>query len=98
MNKRKVIAIIFMCISVILAIVSFFMLPDKVVVQVSIGDSAVSTLPKMGAIALPTAIGVVFGFISMAIKEDNRSSVKCLIASGVGVFMFLVMLLVNCII
>lgn len=97
MNKRNVFAITFMCISVILAIISHFVLPDNVVVQISIGKSEASTLPKLGAIALPTAIGVMFGIFSLVLKEDRKSSLKCLFASGVGVIMFLVMLVVNCI-
>ncbi len=95
MKKQKIVALIFLMLTGVLAIVSIIVLPDTVITQFSPGTSNVSTQPKWLAILLPTAIGAGFSLMSLGSNAEGTSNYKCLFASGVGVAVFVIMLFVN---
>ena len=96
MKKFTFLAVSFIILSIILATISFFLLPEVVITQFSLNNDGVTTMPKWMAIALPFALGIGGAVISLYIKEDKRTKSKYLIVSGVGVVIFIIMLIANC--
>ena len=95
MKNKKVLSILLIIVSVALAIISFVLLPDTVVIQFSAGSSNVTTAPKFLAVLLPTALGISGAIAAIASKESETSRGKALLVSGVGILVFVIMLIVN---
>ncbi len=96
MNIRKLIAIILLVTSVVLAIVSGIVLPETVITQISTSGSDPSTMPKWVAIILPTVLGIGFAVAAFMEKAERKTTAKYIFISAVGVFVFIVELIVNC--
>ena len=94
MNKTKLFSIILLAATVILAVVSFLLLPETVVTQLSFGGDP-TTMPKIAAVALPSLLGAGGAVAGLAAKGDDKTRKKCLLVSAVGILIFAVMLLVN---
>ena len=94
MKKDKIIAIAVLIVTVVLTGVSFFLLPDTVVTQFSVGQGNVTTMPKLFAVALPFALGVGGAVVSLTAKNSAQKN-KPLLVSAVGVVLFIIMLAVN---
>ncbi len=92
MKKQLILAIALLAASVILAVVSWLALPETVTTQVSLGGSSATTMPKLVAVALPALLGAGGAAAALFGKSESH---KPLIVSGVGVLIFVVMLLVN---
>lgn len=92
MKNYKIILYILIILSVVLAIISYIFLPDIVITQISINSSNVSTMPKILAILIPFGLslgGAIGGLKGLDLK-------KSLILSIVGIIIYIIMLIVNC--
>ena len=96
MKTSKIIAIILLIVSVVLAVVCVIVLPQTVVMQISISGSDANTMPKWGAILLPTVLGIGFSLTVLLDKELKGSAAKSLFVSAVGIIVFIFELVVNC--
>ena len=93
--KKNLPAMLLIAASAALAVISFILLPQTVIVQFSTGGSGVTTMPKLFAIALPLALGAGGAAFGLAAKGDEKMKQKCLIVSLVGIAVFVIMLVVN---
>lgn len=92
MKKIKILAIALLVVSVALGVASYLLLPDTVTTQLSIGGSSATTMPKILAVLLPTALGAGGAIAHLAQKEPTK---KPLLVSAVGILVFVIMLAVN---
>lgn len=90
LNKLISIAIIFL--TIVLAVISFFVLPDTVITQVG-GSSGASTMPKETALLIPTALGLLGGGAGLLNKSDKMG--KETLIGAVGILVFILMLIFN---
>lgn len=95
MDRRNVIPITLIVASIILAVVSYVILPQNVMIQFSVGSSGNTYVPKIVAILLALLLGVGGAIAEIIMKEDVRAKRKCLVVSIVGVFVFIFTLVVN---
>ena len=95
MKKNTLISIVFIAVSVGLAVLSFIILPETVIMQISAGSGDNSTAPKVLAILLPTALGIGGAVFNMLLKNNEKANGKCLVVSAVGIILFIVMIIVN---
>lgn len=96
MNKEKVLPIILLVVSVIFTVVSFLILPDTVVTQISFstnGGDGFSTMPKLFAVAIPCLLSIGGAAVGLFIKDNSNK--KYYIMSAAGIVLFIVMLIVN---
>lgn len=77
-------------ISIILAVISWFILPDEIAVQITMSGSAGNTVPKIFGILLPLLLSVPF---SISFYKKNEK--KHLIYSIIGVVIAIVFLIFN---
>lgn len=96
MKKQSVLAFLLITISVTLAVISYFVLPEDVITQFSLNSTGTTTSPKLLAIALPFALGAGAATVSLFVRDNNRTKVRCFIISGLGIILFALMLFVNC--
>lgn len=59
MDKKRIIAIVLIVLAVAMAVVSYLLLPDKVIVQVSFSGNASNVMSKPLAVLLPLALSVL---------------------------------------
>lgn len=91
MNKKHlIIGIIIIAAAVALAVVSYFILPDSVAVQISVSGEASTYLPKLAALAIPFAISGAFSFLYI-----KNGSEKSLLVALVGLVLSVVTIIVN---
>lgn len=75
MKSTKVIAVIYLVIVLTLNIVSYFYLPEDLVMQITSGGESGFTLPKMVGLALLLALGAMTGLkllVAMTDGDDKR--------------------------
>lgn len=96
MKKERLIPLLLIVASAALAIVSYFVLPQEVVIQISLGSSGHSTAPKLLAVLIPLALGAGGAVSVLMTKEDEKAKGKGLLVSLVGIAVFVIMLAVNC--
>lgn len=89
---KKSLSIIIIIAVVVLAVISFVVLPDSVITQISIGDSGVTRMPKLAALLIPTFFGLAGGFMTL---EDKGNGKKGLLLGTVGILIFIITLVVN---
>ena len=90
--KKKLASIAMLIVVAVLAVISFFVLPDTVVTQFSISSSRVTTMPKLSAIAFPALIGIVGTVVQLSEKENKH---KGIIVSAAAILVLVIMLCVN---
>ena len=100
MSKWKITYISMILAGIILTVISFFVLPEMVITQISVGEEGVTKMPKAIAILVPAAItigGGVFGLVVLNKESDiqERLKRKGLISSILGIILFAVFLWVN---
>lgn len=96
--KNKIIIIIFMILAVILAVISWILLPDSVIVQFGIDGKASNTMSKPFAVALSlvtTGIGVLMGFLADSKESRKGDFKKCVVIMAAGIIVMVIMLIVN---
>ena len=90
MKKKKIIAIAILAVSVILAVVGFLILPDTLIIQLSIDGTAGNTAPKVLGLLLPVALS---GFGSIGYGKSGSG--KMLLTACVGLVAFLLLFVFN---
>ncbi len=94
MKKMKIAAVALIIASIVLSIVSYLLLPQTVVTQLSFDGNA-TTMPKLLAIAIPALLGIGCSIAFLVTKNEGKSKNKLLIVSGAGILVFAIMLAVN---
>ena len=90
--KKRPLAIIMLIATIIFSAVSFAVLPDTVITQISLSGQNATTMPKLIAIAIPALFGAGGSAYSLFSKDTSK---KPLIISAVGIAVFIIMLVVN---
>lgn len=98
MKKSFILPVILGAASLLLAILSLFLLPDTVIVQFTPGSTEVTTMPRLAAIAIPSALGIGGAVGGLLLRPDESRVRKSLFVSAVGAAVFVIMLIVNCLI
>lgn len=93
LSKEKKIGMVFIVISIILAVLGYIMLPETVVVQIGLDGKAGNTLPKLAAILLPLGVTLISTGLYMFSETSNRT--KNLVFAGIGVLMAVFGIIVN---
>ena len=94
MKKKNISAAVLIVLSVILAAVSYMILPPSVITQFSPGLTNVTEMPKLAAIAIPFSLGIVGGVLSL-LSKDGKTKSKTLLISAVGIAVFVIIIVVN---
>ena len=74
MNKQKTIGIAFILLSVIVSVIGYFVLPDILVMQVTLSGDPGTTLSKPFGLLLMVLLGVFGGVFTITSKEKNYRS------------------------
>ena len=91
--KTKVISIILIAAAIGLGVVSWFLLPDVVAVQIGLDGQISNTMPKALAVAVPLGISVVGSVMNLTSRDEKNS--KGFLLSLVGLALMALSLLVN---
>ena len=91
--KTKVISSILIVAAIGLGVISWFLLPDVVAVQIGLDGQVSNTMPKALAVAVPMGISVV-GSVMNLISRDGKNS-RGFLLSLLGLTLMAVSLLVN---
>lgn len=94
MKKRIVFLVICIAVAAVLGVVSYFLLPDTVIMQVSSDGTANTTMPKLPALLIPFLITVAGGVLAV-ITPGERIAAKYYIISCVGIAAFILTLIFN---
>lgn len=92
--KKNILSLLLAVAAIGLAIASYYLLPDSVIIQFSVGGGN-TMAPKLVAILIPLALslgGAVASFLSVG---GNKPNEKCIAISAVGLVVFIIMLAVN---
>ncbi len=86
--KRKVVCSIMIAVSLVLAVIAYVILPDKVVMQIGADGQPSNMLPKLPAVIIPVVI-TGFGAVSYAVG-DNEAKVRniIIVVAGYAVAIF----------
>lgn len=95
MNKQRIFVIIVLAVSVVLAVVSFIILPDTVITQFSVGSSNVTTMPKLVGIAIPFGLSAGGALVSLFAKGNDNTRKKSMVVSAIGLLVFVILIVVN---
>ena len=85
-KSTAVVTVCLITVSVILAVISFLILPDVVTVQVTVSGDVGNTMPKLFAVALPFAISIIFA-VMYGRKDDNK---RYLFLSLLGIAIYVI--------
>lgn len=91
--KKNLVSILLIVIAIGLSVLSWFLLPDVVAVQVGFDGQVTNTMPKALAVVIPLGLSVVGSVMNLTGKEDK--SKKGYILSVIGIAVMLLSLLVN---
>lgn len=91
--KKNLISIILIVAAVGLCVLSWFVLPSEVVVQISTDGEATNTLPKLFAVLVPFGLSTVGAVINICGKDEMNK--KALVVSAVGIVAAIMTLLFN---
>lgn len=92
--KNKIIPVLLLCLSIAFAIVSYVLLPDEVITQITLSESHYRTMPKLVAIMIPFVLSSGFS-IAASVLHDETKNKKYLLVSFIGILVYIVMLVVN---
>lgn len=90
--KHKLLPILFLTATVVLTVVCYLILPDYVVMQVTLDGGSGTTLPKIAAVLLSAVLGAV-GAVMQFSGAENRS--RGVVVSAVSLVIFAASLLMN---
>ena len=91
--KTKVISIILIAAAIGLGVVSWFLLPDVVAVQIGLDGQVSNTMPKALAVAVPMGISIAGSVMNLTGGDEKNS--KGFLLSLVGLALMALSLLVN---
>lgn len=83
--KKSFINILLIVAAIGLGVVSWFLLPDVVAVQVGFDGQITNTMPKVLAVAIPLSVSVVGSAMNLAGKEDKKPKGYILSAAGIAI-------------
>jgi len=92
-NKEKVIGIVIIAVSVILAVMGFMVLPETLIIQIGLDGQASNTLQKIPALLIPFALSTVFSILYLRGNGEKKS--RNLIVAVIGVIVTIIMFVVN---
>ena len=90
---KKKINIGLIAVAVVLSVVSWFLLPDTVVVQIGVDGQASNTMPKVFAVIVPLVISVIGS--AMNLNDDTRQNYRGYVLSIVAIAVMVFSLIVN---
>lgn len=93
MKKEKMIGLVIIAVSVILAVMGFMVLPETLIVQIGLDGQASNTLHKIPALLIPFALSTVFSILYMRGNGEKKS--HNLIVAVIGVIVAIIMFVVN---
>lgn len=93
MKKKTVVTVILIAAAAAVAVLSWFLLPDEVVVQIGLKGQATRTMPKLLALALPLGIAVFGAVLNAAGRRAGKTS--GILVSVIGIAAMLATLLFN---
>ena len=93
--KKIIIPIIICVVSVGFAILSYVLLPESVIIQFSAGSSGDTVVPKLVAMLIPFALSIGGAVVCFFTSESGSG--KVLLVSAVGIILFIIMIIVNCV-
>jgi len=93
LSKEKKIGMVFIGISITLAVLGYYILPETVVVQIGLDGKAGNSLPKLVAILLPFGVTLISTGLYMFSKTSNR--IKNLIFAVIGILVAVFGFIVN---
>lgn len=91
--KKNLINILLVVVAIGLSVVSWFILPDVVAVQVGVDGQVTNTMPKVLAVAIPLGVSVVGSAMNPAGKDKKNK--KGYILSVIGIVIMVLSLLFN---
>ncbi len=93
-EHKKQVAILLIVVAAALGVIGLIVLPERLIMQLSIGGQATNTMSKPLGLLMPFALTVVPAVIFAAAKKPGEQS-KCLVVSVVGVVAFIFTFAVN---
>ncbi len=90
-NKKLLITISIIAAAVALAVVGFIILPDTLVVQLSMSGQAANTMPKLLGVLIPFLICAVFSILYYRTEKGGKN----LIVSLIGIVVFVLLFVFN---
>ncbi len=75
--------------ALILAVVSWFVLPSTVAVQVGLDGNVSNIMPKYAAVLIPTAISVAGGIIGLNTEKSDNKKQAAMMFIGMGIMVFM---------
>lgn len=91
--KRRVVSSVMIAVSLVLAVIGYLVLPDKVVVQIGANGQPSNMLPKLAAVIIPVVI-TGFGAVSYAVG-DNEAKIRNIIIVVAGYVVAIFSLIFN---
>lgn len=95
MSQQKKWAIALIVISVVLTVVSYFVLPETVIIQIAMNANGNATLTKPVAILMPAVLSIAGAVFSLLSVQKGNKAPKGILISVVGVAIFAAMIVVN---
>lgn len=89
-DKKLIITTAIIIISILLTIVGYIVLPDNLVMQVTVGGAASNTMPKILGLLVPFGLSSIF-----AVVYYKTGTVKNLIISVVGLLSYILVYIFN---
>ncbi|MFB0958315.1 MAG: hypothetical protein QMB61_04770 [Clostridiaceae bacterium] len=91
-SKKELTGMIMIAIALIIAGVSYLMLPDVMIVQIGLDGKGSNTLPKLPGLLIPLAISTVSSIQYMKSKtsEGVKNLMFAVLGLGIGVFAFVI--------
>ncbi len=93
MKSKQIVAIAVIVIALALAVVGYIILPDTLVMQVTLPDEAGTTMSKPLGLAIPTLISVGAALFFLFNKKSKSN--KVLFVSFIGIFVFILTFIFN---
>lgn len=90
MNKKMMLVSVVVLLEIILAVISYYVLPDTLVMQITTSGEAGNTLPKLAGLAIPLFITILFSVLYYI-----HENMKHLLVAAIGIVMSILMLLFN---
>ena len=89
-NKKLIVMILIIAAALILTVIGFFVLPETLVMQISLTGEAGTTMPKSLGLAIPLAKSKIF-----TVMYYTSNNIKHLIVSLVGILAFVLVFVFN---
>ncbi len=93
MKGKQILAIAVIVIALALAVVGYIILPETLVMQVTLSGEAGTTMPKLLGLGIPTLISVGAALYFL-LNKDSESN-KVLFVSFIGIFAFILTFVFN---